>query len=107
MSAAEVIANYQMLATLTGRMHETALLGDWDALIALEQERGRLVAAIKPLDATTSLDDHARRQKNQLIAGILAHDKEIRAVVQTWMEQFQAEMQSGLQQLRLFKEYGA
>jgi hypothetical protein len=30
--AAEIIAHYEALAALTGRMHETALRGDWDAL---------------------------------------------------------------------------
>ena len=32
MSAAEIIAHYHELAKLTGRMRETALRGDWDAL---------------------------------------------------------------------------
>ena len=107
MGAAEVIANYQALAPLTGRMRETALRGDWDALVAIEQERTGLIAAIKPLDAATTLDDGARRQKNLLITGILAQDEEIRVAAQAWMEQFQAEMQSGLRQIRLLKEYGA
>lgn len=107
MNSAPIIAHYEALATLTGRMHETALHGDWDALVDIEQERGRLIAAIKPLDATTKLDDGERRRKNQLIADILARDSEIRAATQAWMEQFQAEMQSGLQQIRLLKEYGA
>lgn len=106
MGAAEIIAHYEALAALTGRMHETALHGDWDALVDIEQERGRLIATIKPLDATTKLDDSERRRKNQLITDILARDTEIRAATQTWMEQFQAEMQSGLRQIRLLKEYG-
>ncbi len=107
MSAAEVIANYQTLANLTARMRETALLGDWDALVEMEQERGQVIAAIKPLDATTELDDNARQKKNHLISGILAQDDEIRAAAQAWMAEFQAEMQSGQRQLRLLKEYGA
>ena len=107
MSAAEVIANYQTLANLTARMRETALLGDWNALVEMEQERGRVIAATKPLDATTELDDSARLQKNRLISGILAQDDEIRAAAQAWMAEFQAEMQSGQRQLRLLKEYGA
>lgn len=106
MSAAEIIAHYQELAKLTGRMRETALRGDWDALLAIEQERSRRVAALKPLDARTRIDDGTRRQKNLLIAEILAQDKEIRTAVQTWMAHFQGEVKSGLQQLRLLKEYG-
>jgi flagellar protein FliT len=107
MGAAEVIANYEALAALTSRMHEAARRGDWDALVAIEQDRGQLVAAVKPLDATTELDETARQRKHLLIAGILAQDEEIRMATQSWMEQFRAEMQSGLQQIRLFKEYGA
>jgi flagellar protein FliT len=107
MGAAQVIARYESLAVLTARMREAAAQGEWDALIALEQERGRLVEAIKPLDAATTLDEAARERKNALIAEVLAHDAEIRTVVGAWMSQLQTSMQSSAQELRLLKKYGA
>ena len=107
MGAAEVIANYEALAALTGRMHETALRGDWDALVAMEQDRGRMIETMKPLDAAMPLDAAARERKRELIAAVLAQDEEIRAATRSWMDQLQAERQSSLRQIRLLKEYGA
>lgn len=107
MSAAQVIANYESVLALTVRMREAAVRGDWDPLISIEQERGTLVAAMKPLDVEASLDDAARRRKDELISDILAHETQIRDVVQAWMGQFQLNMQSSTQELRLLKEYGA
>jgi len=107
MSATQVIAHYEALSTLTGHMRETALRGDWDALIAIEQQRGKLVAAMKPLDSEARLDAASRQRKNELITGILADDAAIRSLTQAWMDQFRLDMQSSLQELRLLKEYGA
>jgi len=107
MSAAQVIANYESLSALTGRMRAAAKRGEWGSLVDIEQERGKLVAAMKPLDADANLDEAARQRKNQLISEILAGDAEIRDLAQAWMSQFQLSMQSSLQELRLLKEYGA
>ncbi len=107
MSAAQVIANYETVSTLTGQMRETAVRGDWDALVAIERQRDQLVAALKPLDRDTTLDTASRQRKNELITGILADDAEIRDLTRAWMDRFQVEMQSSVQELRLLKEYGA
>lgn len=107
MSATQVIANYESVLALTVRMREAAVRGEWDPLVSIEQERGTLVAAMKPLDAGTRLDDAARRRKDDLISDILAHEAEIRTLVQGWMSHFQLNMRSNLQELRLLKEYGA
>jgi flagellar protein FliT len=107
MGAARVIASYEALTGLTARMHDAASRGDWDALIAIEQERGALLAAMKPFDTATPLDEAARARKNTLIGEILACDAEIRAAVQSWMAGFQRDMQSNAQELRVLKTYGA
>lgn len=107
MRATQVIANYEALSALTGQMRETAIRGDWDALVAIEQQRGKLVAAMKSLDSEAKLDAASRQRKNELITGILADDAEIRNLTLAWMNQFQLDMQSSVQELRLLKEYGA
>lgn len=106
MSVAQVIANYETLATLTGQMHETARRGEWELLIDYEQQRSELIAAMKPLDAETRLDESTRRRKNELITSVLAHDAEIRKLVQAWMDECDLSMQSSAQELRLLREYG-
>lgn len=107
MSASLVLANYEALAALTRQIHESAMRCDWERLISIGQERSRLVEAMKPLDAKTTLDGATLDRKNLLITEILAADTEICDAVQSWMDQFQLGMQSSLQELRLLKEYGA
>lgn len=107
MSAAQVIAHYETLAALTGQMQDAAKRGDWDALVAIEQQRSDLIAAMKPLDATTTLDAGARQRKRALIESVLAQDAEIRARVEAWMSEHELSMQSNRQELRLLREYGA
>jgi flagellar protein FliT len=88
-------------------MQGAAQSAEWDALIAFEQQRGELIAAMKPIDAETRLDDGARRRKNELITRVLAHDAEIRQLVQAWMDEWDLSMQSNRQELRLLRKYGA
>ena len=107
MSAAQVIANYETLSGLTGQMHEAARRGDWETLMAVEQQRGELIAAMKPLDAATTLDPEARQRKRTLIESVLARDGEIRTLVEAWMGEHELSMQSNRQELRLLREYGA
>lgn len=107
MGATEVLASYESLLALTGRMKDAATHADWDGLIAIEKERAALVAALKPLDATTRLDDATRHRKQALISQALADDEEVRGAVTAWMEQFQSEMQSNARQLKVLKMYGA
>jgi flagellar protein FliT len=106
MSAAQVIANYEALAALTGQMRDAAVRGEWDALVDIERQRGALVAAMKDLDATTTLGEAERQRKNELITAVLAHDAEIRTLVEAWMSELQINMQSNRQELRLLREYG-
>lgn len=107
MSAAEIISNYASLRALTGRMREAAERGDWEPMIEIGQERDSLLEATKPLDAGIDLDDTDRQRKNALIGEILADEGRIRALVEDWMAQFQLDMRSSAQEMRLLKGYGA
>lgn len=106
MSAVQVVANYESLAALSGQMRDAASRGEWELLISIEQQRSKLVEAMKPLDAEARLDEAALRRKNQLINEVLAGDAEIRNLTQVWMSELQLSRQSNLQELRLLREYG-
>ena len=107
MSASQVINNYESLSALTGQMREAATHGEWDQLVGLEQRCSQQVAAMKPADATTALDDSARQRKIQLIKKILADDAEIRNHTEVWMGQLQRILQSNRQEQRLHQAYSA
>jgi flagellar protein FliT len=107
MNTTQVIANYEALLALTGQMRVAAMDGEWDQLVEIEQQRGDLIAAIKPVDAEVALDMDARQQRDQIIHKILTDDAEIRSRVQAWMGQLQLSMQSNRQEQRLLQAYGA
>jgi flagellar protein FliT len=107
MNTTQVIANYEALLALTGQMRVAAMDGEWDQLVEIEQQRGDLIAAIKPVDAELVLDMDTREQRDQMIHKILTDDAEIRTRVQAWMSQLQLSMQSNRQEQRLLQAYGA
>jgi flagellar protein FliT len=107
MSSTQAIANYEFLFTLTGQMRDAAISGEWDHLIDLEQQCSQHVAAMKPIDESTTLDEPARQCKVQLIKKILAHDADIRNRTVTWMGQLQRIMQNNRQEQRLQQAYGS
>ena len=107
MGSFQAIANYEQLSALTRQMREAAEQGDWDKLIGIEHQCSDLVVTMKAVDAAVTLDEAARQRKDQLIAGILADDAEIRKHVQVWMGQLQHSMQSNRQEQLVLKAYGA
>jgi flagellar protein FliT len=106
MSAPQVIANYETLSALTRQMTVAAKEGEWEHLIDLEQQCSHQVAVMKPLDASSTLDEPDRQNKIRLIKEILANDAEIRNRTQTWMTQLQHILQSNQQEQRLQRAYG-
>lgn len=106
MSNAQIITNYEALSALTGQMREAAVQGEWGKLVSIEQQCSQQVAAMRPADATATLDEPARQRKIQLIRKILADDAEIRNHTEVWMGQLQRIMQSNRQEQRLQQAYG-
>ena len=104
MNMNNVIEAYQSLSALTGQMRAAAASGEWDELIALEQECARRVAQLKPHDGVPA-DESARREKAALIRKMLADDKAIREQTEPWMRQLQQIMQSARSEQRLQNAY--
>lgn len=105
MGSHQVIANYESLSTLTARMREAAVRGDWGNLIDLEQQCRQYVATMKQADASTTLDEPSRQRKVQIIKKILENDADIRSRTVAWMGQLQRIMQSNRQEQRLQQAY--
>jgi flagellar protein FliT len=106
MSGRQVISNYESLSALTEQMREAVMRDDWDRLVDLEQQCSRHVADMKPVDASTVLDEPSRQIKVKLIKKILADDADIRSRTAEWMEQLQRIIQSNRQEQRLQHKYG-
>lgn len=106
MNAAQVIANYELLAALTAQMHAAAEQGGWDQLINLETQRTALLTDMKSMDAAVALDAEAQRRKIQLIEKILADDARTRHHTKIQMSQLELNMQSEHNAQRVNKAYG-
>jgi len=102
-----VISDYESLSNLTSQMRTAATEGEWDRLIALEQQCSRHVDRMKSAGEKSLPDETARQHKIQLIKKILADDAAIRNRTESWMGQLQGIMQSNRQEQRLNKTYGA
>ena len=102
-----VISDYESLSSLTSQMRTAAAEGEWDRLIALEQQCSRHVDRMKSAGEKSLPDEAARQHKIQLIKKILADDAAIRNRTESWMGQLQGIMQSNRQEQRLSKTYGA
>ncbi len=106
MSSTQAIANYELLLSLTAQMREAAINGEWEQLVVLEQQCRLHVAAMKSIDASTTLDEPTRQLKVSLIKKILDYDADIRNRTVVWMGQMQRIMQSNRQEQRLHEAYG-
>lgn len=106
MGISQVITNYESLSAITSQMRHAAAQGEWDTLVELELQCSKQVAAMKPVDAATSLDEPTRQRKIQLIKKILADDADIRNRTEVWMAQLQHIMRSNRQEQRLQQAYG-
>jgi len=104
-SASEVLEHYELLSSLTARMHEAATRGEWDLVSSIEQQRSTLISALKLLDADPVLDEAESARKRQLIEKILADDTAIRTLTEQRIDELRGSMKSGHQAQRLRKTY--
>ena len=85
----EIIAIYEAILTITGRMLKAAQSADWERLITLEHECRGLTKELMISDENKVLSSDLRQRKQEIIQQILADDAEIRTLTQPWMAQLQ------------------
>lgn len=85
----EIIAIYEAILTITGRMLKAAQSADWERLITLEHECRGLTKKLIISDENKVLSNDLRQRKQEIIQQILADDAEIRTLTQPWMAQLQ------------------
>jgi flagellar protein FliT len=85
----EIIAIYEAILTITGRMLKAAQSADWERLITLEHECRGLTKKLMISDKNKVLSNDLRQRKQEIIQQILADDAEIRTLTQPWMAQLQ------------------
>jgi flagellar protein FliT len=108
MTGEEVISLYETVADITDQMLTAARKGDWDLLASLESRCTNQVKILKLEDnPVTPVAGALRERKIRIIQKILADDREIRNITESWMAQLSILMNSSSTERKLSKAYGA
>lgn len=100
-----VVNAWHEVLALTERMLDAARKSDWDGLVQLEQERGRLIEDIGALEKDPTMARAHRDRKRALIQAIMGRDDEIRMLTQDWMRELREILASVNTEQRLSKTY--
>ena len=101
-----ILETYGAMSVKSGQMVEAAQHGDWERLVALEQDCSALVATLKQVDKPDSRPDAGYvKRKVAMIRKVLADDAEIRRHAEPWMTRLQTYLGSARQEQRLLHAY--
>jgi flagellar protein FliT len=90
MTTNEVLAMYENIAAITGRMAIAARDGDWNGLAQLESQCALHSAAARA--GVPPLAGEQRKRKIDLLKQIMANDRVVRDVTEPWMGQLDRAM---------------
>ncbi|MCU6435381.1 flagellar protein FliT [Undibacterium sp. Jales W-56] len=107
MDSMEMISIYENVATITDQMLSAARSGDWDLLSKLEFDCSSQVQTLRVQEVELELSPDLKNKKIQIIKKILADDKEIRNLTESWMAQLANIMRSSESNRKLSRTYGS
>jgi len=96
---------YGSISAKTGEMLEAARNGDWDRLVALEQDCRALIETLKRSDAGAGAGARFVQHKIAHIRKALADDAEIRKFTEPWMTRLETYLGSARREDRLRRAY--
>ena len=85
MTPNEVLAMYENIAALSGRMAVAAREADWNGLAQLESQCAQQASSVKT--GVPTLDGAQRKRKIDLLKQIMANDRAVRDITEPWMGQ--------------------
>jgi hypothetical protein len=100
-----IIECYEHALDLTKRMHEAASKGDWDGLVQLEIDRGRVIDELKGIAVGPCADDELATRMGEIIAAIMSRDDQIKMLTQDWMHELRDILGSASAQRLLNRTY--
>jgi flagellar protein FliT len=90
MTSNEVLAMYENIATLSGRMAIAAGERDMEAVARLETQCA--IQAAPARNGVPALEGEQRKRKIELLKQIMANDRAVRDVTEPWMGQLDRAM---------------
>ncbi|WP_229518313.1 flagellar protein FliT [Massilia sp. PAMC28688] len=107
MNTEKIIAIYEAMSDITGRMLAAAQARDWENLAELETHCAGHVQTLKASEPAAPLTGESRAKKIRIIHQIMAHDREIRSLTEPWMAELAALMNNAGTERKLSRAYGA
>lgn len=107
MDSSQFLETYETIALITGQMLDAARSGNWENLVALEQDCRRHVEKLTALETMPHLTGPDLEHKIELIHKVLADDAEIRKLTEPWMAKLQQFLGSTAQERKLQQAYAA
>ena len=101
-----VLAVYGSIAKISAQMVQAAKVGDWDQLVALEQDCYRLIERLKgPEPPVQQTDAQYVQRKASILRQVLADDAQVRKFTEPWMTRLEVYLGSARQATRLYRAY--
>jgi flagellar protein FliT len=101
-----MLATYEHIALVMGRMRVAAQGAHWDLLRSLESDCSALVASLRLDTVGEALTPQQEERKYDLVRQLLADDAEIRRHTEPWMEQLKTLMESAGRSRKINTAYG-
>ena len=101
----DLMAGYAQALTLTESMLTAARNSEWDRLVQIEIERGRLFEQLRSADQNAPESDESVIRRRETIEIILARDEEIKLLTQDWMHELRDILGSATAQRLLNRTY--
>lgn len=89
MDAAQILAAYEELVSLSGRMLAAARDGKWSEVSTLETARAEIVRGLNADMSATGVPAEAQEKVAQLIASVLSAGAETLSQVEAWKRELQ------------------
>lgn len=102
----DTLSCYESVAAASGDMLEAARRQDWDALAEAERRCAAMIAVLKASDADARLEEDRRQRKAEIIRRVLAHDAEIRRLLDPRMHELEYLLSSAGNRRRVDDAYG-
>lgn len=101
----ENLKYYELVARASAAMLGAARRADWDAMVAAEGHCAEMIARLKAAGGEAALGAQGRQRKAEIIRTVLAHDAEIRRLVDPRMRELEGLLSAHARQRRVDQAY--
>ena len=105
MEGDHILAIYEDMSRITGRMVKAARDENWEQLVTLERECGARFQALLASEDGQPRNGEYQRRKSALIRRVLDDDAQIRDIVDPWLARIRTLLGNTHQQKRLSQVY--